>query len=127
MGLEKRLVSSPAISVPALTMEGDTNGALHPLPETYARKFTGVSIGPSLAAPVPICNRRPCTILRKPSPTSRKSEWQRGYVKQAGSGRNNASGRLACASTAVLSLSICSDVSDHLGIVFGTPIAGSRA
>ena len=39
--LEKRLAESPVISVPTITMEGDANGAPHPDPSSYARKFTG--------------------------------------------------------------------------------------
>jgi pimeloyl-ACP methyl ester carboxylesterase len=39
--LERRLAESPDITVPAITLEGDANGAPHPDPATYARKFTG--------------------------------------------------------------------------------------
>jgi pimeloyl-ACP methyl ester carboxylesterase len=39
--LEKRLAQSPVISVPTITMEGDANGAPHPDPATYAKKFSG--------------------------------------------------------------------------------------
>lgn len=39
--LEKRLAASPAITVPAITLEGDANGAPHPDPASYAAKFTG--------------------------------------------------------------------------------------
>jgi pimeloyl-ACP methyl ester carboxylesterase len=39
--LEQRLAAAPAISVPTITMEGDANGAPHPQPESYAKKFTG--------------------------------------------------------------------------------------
>jgi pimeloyl-ACP methyl ester carboxylesterase len=38
---EKRLVTAPAISVPTITLEGDANGAPHPEPAAYAKKFTG--------------------------------------------------------------------------------------
>lgn len=38
---EQKLASAPAISVPTITMEGDVNGRPHPLPEAYAKKFTG--------------------------------------------------------------------------------------
>jgi hypothetical protein len=34
-------VQFPAITVPTITMEGDANGALHPEPNPYAKKFTG--------------------------------------------------------------------------------------
>ena len=39
--LEARLATGPAISVPTITMEGDANGAPHPEPAAYAKKFTG--------------------------------------------------------------------------------------
>jgi pimeloyl-ACP methyl ester carboxylesterase len=39
--LEKRLAAAPDISVPALTLEGDANGAPHPEPGAYAKKFIG--------------------------------------------------------------------------------------
>ena len=39
--LEKRLAESPVINVPTITLEGDANGAPHPEPSTYAKKFTG--------------------------------------------------------------------------------------
>jgi pimeloyl-ACP methyl ester carboxylesterase len=39
--LEKRLAAGPVITVPTITLEGDTNGAPHADPSTYARKFSG--------------------------------------------------------------------------------------
>jgi pimeloyl-ACP methyl ester carboxylesterase len=39
--LEKRLAQSPVIGVPTITMEGDANGAPHPAPAAYAKKFSG--------------------------------------------------------------------------------------
>jgi len=39
--LERRLAEGPAIAVPAITLEGDANGAPHPDPASYAEKFTG--------------------------------------------------------------------------------------
>jgi pimeloyl-ACP methyl ester carboxylesterase len=39
--LEKRLAMAPPISVPTITLEGDANGAAHPDPAAYAKKFTG--------------------------------------------------------------------------------------
>jgi pimeloyl-ACP methyl ester carboxylesterase len=39
--LEKKLAAAPVITVPTITMEGDANGAPHPTPDSYARKFTG--------------------------------------------------------------------------------------
>jgi pimeloyl-ACP methyl ester carboxylesterase len=38
---ERRLAAAPAVTVPAITMEGDANGAPHPAPSAYAAKFTG--------------------------------------------------------------------------------------
>jgi pimeloyl-ACP methyl ester carboxylesterase len=39
--LEKQLADSPAITVPAITLEGDANGAPHPDPEAYKAQFSG--------------------------------------------------------------------------------------
>ena len=39
--LEKRLSAFPVIAVPTITLEGDANGAPHPDPSAYARKFSG--------------------------------------------------------------------------------------
>ena len=39
--LEKRLAQSPVITVPTITLEGDANGAPHPDPSSYAKKFSG--------------------------------------------------------------------------------------
>src|SRR5262249_42129314 len=39
--LEKKLAQSPVIGVPTITMEGDANGAPHPDPSAYAKKFSG--------------------------------------------------------------------------------------
>ncbi|OQS45310.1 alpha/beta fold hydrolase [Chromobacterium violaceum] len=38
---EARLATFPAIAVPTITMEGDANGAPHPEPAAYAKRFTG--------------------------------------------------------------------------------------
>ncbi|BAL75227.1 alpha/beta fold hydrolase [Bradyrhizobium cosmicum] len=38
---EARLAQAPVITVPTITMEGDANGAPHPEPSAYAKKFTG--------------------------------------------------------------------------------------
>jgi len=38
---ERRLADAPVIGVPTITMEGDANGAPHPEPEAYAKKFSG--------------------------------------------------------------------------------------
>jgi pimeloyl-ACP methyl ester carboxylesterase len=39
--LEKRLAAGPVITVPTITLEGDANGAPHPEPASYAKKFSG--------------------------------------------------------------------------------------
>jgi pimeloyl-ACP methyl ester carboxylesterase len=39
--LEKKLATGPAITVPTVTLEGDSNGAPHGDPSGYAGKFTG--------------------------------------------------------------------------------------
>jgi pimeloyl-ACP methyl ester carboxylesterase len=38
---EKKLETAPAISVPTFTLEGSANGAPHPAPSSYAKKFSG--------------------------------------------------------------------------------------
>jgi pimeloyl-ACP methyl ester carboxylesterase len=38
---EAQLAAGPAIAVPTITMEGDANGAPHPDPAAYAKKFSG--------------------------------------------------------------------------------------
>jgi pimeloyl-ACP methyl ester carboxylesterase len=38
---EKRLAAFPTIAVPTITLEGDANGAPHPDPSAYAKKFSG--------------------------------------------------------------------------------------
>ncbi len=40
-GIEQQLATFPDIAVPTITMEGDANGAPHPPPAAYAKKFTG--------------------------------------------------------------------------------------
>ena len=39
--LEKQLAGLPPIRVPTITLEGDANGAPHPEPAAYAKRFTG--------------------------------------------------------------------------------------
>ena len=39
--LEKQLAEAPVITVPTITLEGDANGAPHPDPSAYAKKFSG--------------------------------------------------------------------------------------
>jgi pimeloyl-ACP methyl ester carboxylesterase len=39
--LEKQLAEFPDVTVPAISLEGEANGAPHPPPEAYASKFSG--------------------------------------------------------------------------------------
>jgi pimeloyl-ACP methyl ester carboxylesterase len=39
--VERRLAEGPVINVPTITLEGDANGAPHPEPAAYAKKFSG--------------------------------------------------------------------------------------
>jgi len=39
--LENQLTKAPVITVPTITLEGDANGAPHPDPASYAKKFSG--------------------------------------------------------------------------------------
>ena len=39
--LDKRLAELPVIAVPTITLEGDANGAPHPDPASYSKKFSG--------------------------------------------------------------------------------------
>jgi pimeloyl-ACP methyl ester carboxylesterase len=39
--LDKRLAEAPVITVPTITLEGDANGAPHPDPSAYVKKFSG--------------------------------------------------------------------------------------
>ncbi len=39
--LEKRLATGPVITAPTITLESDANGAPHPDPSSYAKKFSG--------------------------------------------------------------------------------------
>jgi pimeloyl-ACP methyl ester carboxylesterase len=38
---EKRLGTAPVITLPTITLEGDANGAPHPEPSSYTKKFSG--------------------------------------------------------------------------------------
>ena len=39
--VEKQLAQGPVVTVPTITLEGDANGAPHPEPSAYAKKFVG--------------------------------------------------------------------------------------
>jgi pimeloyl-ACP methyl ester carboxylesterase len=62
--LEKRLAELPPISVPTITLEGDANGAPHPEPADYAKKFTGKyehrTIGGGIGHNLPQEAPKPC-------------------------------------------------------------------
>jgi pimeloyl-ACP methyl ester carboxylesterase len=63
--LEKRLAQAPVITVPTIAMEGDSNGAPHPDPSSYAKKFSGKYSHRNIAGGSDtICRKR----LRRPSP-----------------------------------------------------------
>ncbi|WP_233855431.1 alpha/beta fold hydrolase [Paraburkholderia sp. HD33-4] len=40
-GLEKKIATFPSIACPTITLEGDSNGAPHPDPSVYAKKYVG--------------------------------------------------------------------------------------
>ena len=62
---EKRLAAFPVIAVPTITLESDANGAPHPDPSSYAKKFSGnTRTGSSRAASGTTC----CRKLRRPLP-----------------------------------------------------------
>ncbi|PRG16949.1 alpha/beta fold hydrolase [Burkholderia multivorans] len=50
--LERRLAAAPTIAVPTITLEGDANGAPHPEPAAYAKKFTGKYVHRNIAGGV---------------------------------------------------------------------------
>ncbi|WP_168788390.1 alpha/beta fold hydrolase [Paraburkholderia aromaticivorans] len=50
--LEARLAAAPVITVPTITLEGDANGAPHPEPESYAKKFVGKYLHRNIAGGV---------------------------------------------------------------------------
>jgi hypothetical protein len=73
--LEKRLAKSPVITVPTITLEGDSNGAPHPEPSSYARcSPASIRTEPSRAASDTICHKKRRRPLRKPSSTSLKAD-----------------------------------------------------
>jgi pimeloyl-ACP methyl ester carboxylesterase len=49
---EKRLATGPVITVPTITLEGDANGAPHPDPGSYAKKFSGKYLHRTIAGGV---------------------------------------------------------------------------
>ena len=68
--LERQLAEGPMISVPAITLEGDANGAPHPEPGAYAAKFSApTATGRSRVASGTTYPRRPRRL--SPTPSSR--------------------------------------------------------
>jgi pimeloyl-ACP methyl ester carboxylesterase len=74
--IEKRLAEAPVISVPTITLEGDANGAPHPEPSTYAKKFssryehrtiTG-GIGHNLPQEAPLAFAQAIVDIARPDP-----------------------------------------------------------
>ncbi|CAB3777720.1 Haloalkane dehalogenase [Paraburkholderia caffeinitolerans] len=47
--IEQKLATAPTISVPTITLEGDANGAPHPQPSAYAKKFSGKYVHRNIA------------------------------------------------------------------------------
>ncbi len=71
------LPQRPVIAVPTITLEGDANGAPHPDPSAYAKKFSGkYAHRPSRAASATTCPRKPRRPSPKPSSTLPESDRQ---------------------------------------------------
>jgi len=71
--LEGRLAEGPVITVPTITLEGDANGAPHPEPGSYAKKFSGKYSHRTITGGVgTICRRKRRRPLLKLSSTSPK-------------------------------------------------------
>jgi pimeloyl-ACP methyl ester carboxylesterase len=74
--IEKRLAEAPVISVPTITLEGDANGAPHPEPSTYAKKFSGRyehrtitgGIGHNLPQEAPLAFAQAIVDIARPDP-----------------------------------------------------------
>jgi pimeloyl-ACP methyl ester carboxylesterase len=74
--IEKRLAETPVISVPTITLEGDANGAPHPEPSTYAKKFSGRyehrtitgGIGHNLPQEAPLAFAQAIVDIARPDP-----------------------------------------------------------
>ena len=68
--LEKRLAAAPVITVPTITLEGDANGAPHPDPSSYAKKFSGKYSHRTITGGVgQICRRKPRRLSPRQSST----------------------------------------------------------
>ena len=64
---ERQLATSPVITVPTITLEGDANGAAHPDPSAYTTKFSGnTPTEPSSAASDTTCPKKPRSNSSKP-------------------------------------------------------------
>jgi hypothetical protein len=63
--LEKRLAEAPVITVPTITLEGDANGASHPDPSSYAKKFSGKYSHRTIKGGIgAVCPRKPSRLCR---------------------------------------------------------------
>jgi pimeloyl-ACP methyl ester carboxylesterase len=51
--LKRRLAAAPPITVPSITLEGDANGAPHPEPAVYARKYAHRTISGGIGHNLP--------------------------------------------------------------------------
>ena len=73
---------APVISVPTITLEGDANGAPHPDPAAYAKKFSGkYEHRPSPAASATTCRKKRRRLSPKPSSTSPlRADRRKGYA-----------------------------------------------
>jgi hypothetical protein len=66
--LEKRLAALPAVTVPAITMEGDSNGAIHAPSTAYRNKFSGKYESRIISGGIgPIYLKKPHRPLRRRS------------------------------------------------------------
>jgi pimeloyl-ACP methyl ester carboxylesterase len=73
--LERRLAAGPVIAVPTITLEGDSNGAPHPEPIAYAKKFSGRYVHRTIkAASGTICLRRRPRLSPKRSSRLQKTD-----------------------------------------------------
>ena len=102
--LEKRLAAFPTIGVPTITLEGDANGAPHPDPSAYAKRFSGKyehrhitgGIGHNLPQEAPQRlrpsrhRRRRCEADRQPHRSDSESEGAMAFTIKV-NGRRTAS------------------------------------
>ena len=78
-GLEGQLATGPVITVPTITLEGDTNGAPHPDPRSYARGSPASTRIACWMASATTCRTKPRTRLLRPSSMSTDSPTDRSF------------------------------------------------